>query len=424
MNILVLGSGGREHALAWKIKDSKQVETLYIAPGNAGTTELGINININPTQFESIRQFVIDHRITMVVVGPEEPLVKGIYDYFTSHSELSHVAIIGPSAAGAQLEGSKHFAKEFMQRHNIPTARHYSVTKHNISEGIKFLETLKPPYVLKADGLAAGKGVIITNKLTEAITTLNDMFEGMFGTAGKTVVIEEYLSGIEVSYFILTDGKSFIMLPEAKDYKRIGNNDTGPNTGGMGSVSPVPFCTKQFTQKVTERIIKPTIEGLAQENIDYKGFIFFGLMNVGGEPYVIEYNCRMGDPETQSVMSRLRTDLVELFKLTWDKKLHEASVEHDNKTAVTVVVASQGYPDNYVKGEQIKGLETISDSQVFHAGTKLTDNLILSNGGRVLAITSLGNDIAEARNKCYNSIAKIDWLSKSYRTDIGNDLMI
>ncbi|HOG20701.1 MAG TPA: phosphoribosylamine--glycine ligase, partial [Salinivirgaceae bacterium] len=422
MNILLLGSGGREHALAYKIKQSKLVKKLYIAPGNAGTANEGTNVEINPNDFNAVGKFALENNIKMVVVGPEEPLVNGIYDYFKSHNELSKIAIIGPSSQGAQLEGSKQFAKEFMIKYNIPTARFLTVSKSNISEGEKFLETLKPPYVLKADGLAAGKGVIITSDIVEAKRTLRQMLDGMFGKAGDNIVIEEFLSGIEVSYFILTDGKSFVILPEAKDYKRIGDNDQGLNTGGMGSVSPVPFCDSKFTQKVVDKIIKPTIEGICKESIDYKGFIFIGLMNVNGEPYVIEYNCRMGDPESQSVMMRLKSDIVEMFKLTWQEKLHNYKVDIDPRTAISVVLASQGYPGNYAKGEAIEGLSSITESTVFHAGTKMSNDTILSNGGRVMAITSLGENISDARKKCYKSIEKINWKSKYYRTDIGNDL--
>ncbi len=422
MDILLLGSGGREHALAYKIKQSKLVKKLYIAPGNAGTASEGTNVEINPNDFNAVGKFALENNIKMVVVGPEEPLVNGIYDYFKSHNELSKIAVIGPSSQGAQLEGSKQFAKEFMIKYNIPTARFLTVSKSNISEGEKFLETLKPPYVLKADGLAAGKGVIITPDIAEAKRTLRQMLDGMFGKAGDNIVIEEFLSGIEVSYFILTDGKSFVILPEAKDYKRIGDNDQGLNTGGMGSVSPVPFCDIKFTQKVVDKIIKPTIEGIYKESIDYKGFIFIGLMNVNGEPYVIEYNCRMGDPESQSVMMRLKSDIVEMFNLTWQEKLHNYKVEIDPRTAISVVLASQGYPGNYTKGEAIEGLSSITESTVFHAGTKISNDTILSNGGRVIAITSLGENISDARKKCYISIEKINWKSKYYRTDIGNDL--
>lgn len=422
MSILLLGSGGREHALAYKIKQSKLVKKLYIAPGNAGTASEGTNVEINPNDFNAVGKFALENNIKMVVVGPEEPLVNGIYDYFKSHNELSKIAVIGPSSQGAQLEGSKQFAKEFMIKYNIPTARFLTVSKSNISEGEKFLETLKPPYVLKADGLAAGKGVIITPDIAEAKRTLRQMLDGMFGKAGDNIVIEEFLSGIEVSYFILTDGKSFVILPEAKDYKRIGDNDQGLNTGGMGSVSPVPFCDIKFTQKVVDKIIKPTIEGIYKESIDYKGFIFIGLMNVNGEPYVIEYNCRMGDPESQSVMMRLKSDIVEMFNLTWQEKLHNYKVEIDPRTAISVVLASQGYPGNYTKGEAIEGLSSITESTVFHAGTKISNDTILSNGGRVIAITSLGENISDARKKCYISIEKINWKSKYYRTDIGNDL--
>ncbi len=422
MKILLLGSGGREHALAKKIKQSIRTKQLYIAPGNAGTAQEGTNVDINPNDFEKVGKFCIENQISMVVVGPEEPLVKGIFDYFQSNRELSAIPVIGPSKEGARLEGSKQFAKEFMEKYAIPTARYISVTKKNLSEGEKFLEAVSAPYVLKADGLAAGKGVIITCDLSEAKTMLIEMLGGMFGEAGNAVVIEEFLQGIEVSYFVLTDGKSFLLLPEAKDYKRIGNGDTGPNTGGMGSVSPVPFCDHTFTEKVISQVIEPTVRGLEQENIVYKGFIFMGLMNVGGNPFVIEYNCRMGDPETQSVMSRIDNDLIELFTSTWEQKLSNITLKTNPQTAVTVVVASQGYPGNYSKGEVINGLDAITESMVFHAGTKLADNQIISNGGRVLTITSLGGSIEAARDKSYKSIEKIEWKSKYFRIDIGNDL--
>ena len=422
MDILLLGSGGREHALAWKMSQSDKLETLYIAPGNAGTALVGKNININPNDFETIARFAIDHHINIIVVGPEDPLVKGIYDFFANNPLYSHITVIGPSLKGAELEGSKRFAKEFMLKYNIPTAKYFTVDAIHIEEGFKFLESLQPPYVLKADGLAAGKGVIITADLNEAKSTLKEMLEGMFGQASKSVVIEEFLAGIEVSYFILTDGEDFVLLPEAKDYKRIGNNDTGVNTGGMGSISPVPFCNQAFTDKVIQQVIKPTITGLRNENIDYKGFIFFGLMNVNDNPYVIEYNCRMGDPETQSVMARIKTDLVDLFDAIANKKLKDKKIDIDNRTTVTVVLAAKGYPADYPKGEIIEGLNTIKDSIVFHAGTKSEQNVIKSNGGRVLAITSLGNNIDEAQKKTYANIDKIHWVSKYYRTDIGNDL--
>jgi phosphoribosylamine--glycine ligase len=417
-----MGSGGREHALAKKIKQSGYTEKLYIAPGNAGTAQEGTNVDINPNDFEKVGKFCLDNQISMVVVGPEDPLVNGIFDFFGSKKELSAIPVIGPSREGAKLEGSKQFAKEFMEKYNIPTAKYISVSKETLAEGEKFLETVQPPYVLKADGLAAGKGVIITSDLSEAKSTLKEMLGGMFGEAGNAVVIEEFLQGIEVSCFVLTDGKSYLLLPEAKDYKRIGNGDTGPNTGGMGSVSPVPFCTNEFTEKVVQQVILPTIYGLKQEKIEYKGFVFIGLMNVNGNPFVIEYNCRMGDPETQSVMMRIENDIVELFQATWNQTLSEITLQTNPKTAVTVVVASNGYPGNYSKGESINGLDAITQSTVFHAGTKSSGTEIVSNGGRVLTVTSLGENIEDARRKTYESIEKIEWKSKYFRTDIGNDL--
>ena len=423
MNILVLGSGGREHAISWKISQSEKCSNLYIAPGNAGTGLVGNNLSVNINDFEEVKLNVIDKSIDLVIVGPEEPLVRGIVDFFKSDDELKHVKIFGPSSEGSKLEGSKDFSKEFMFRNNIPCAKSKTFNKNNLSEGISFLEKINPPYVLKADGLAAGKGVLILDDLEEAKSELSKMIlDEKFGDASKNVLIEEYLDGIEVSVFAITDGHNYIILPEAKDYKRIGEGDTGLNTGGMGAVSPVGFADKEFMKKVEDSVIKRTVNGIRKEKLDYKGFIFAGLMNVNGEPYVIEYNVRMGDPETQVVIPRIKNDLLNIFIKCLDEKINEVDLDIENNFTTTVILAADGYPESYKKGDDIRNLEEFSNSKIFHAGTKKENNRILSNGGRVIACTGYGESLEDALKNSYKLADNISWDNKYFRKDIGEDL--
>lgn len=422
MNILVLGSGGREHTIAWKISQSSKVGKLFIAPGNAGTASLGENININPNNFEEVKKLVLEKAVNMVIVGPEEPLVLGIVDFFKTNEELNDIPIIGPSKIGALLEGSKDFAKIFMKKHNIPTAKYETFTLANIEDAKYYLKDMQPPYVLKADGLAAGKGVLILSNYDEAVLELENMLKGKFGKASNKVVIEEFLDGIEVSFFCLTDGENYVLLPEAKDYKKIGENDTGLNTGGMGAISPVPFVDADFKQKVIDQVIEPTIKGLQIDNINYKGFVFFGLINVNGNPYVIEYNCRMGDPETEVVFPRIDNDIIDLFNDCWTSQLGKNPVIFNNQTVTTVMLVSGGYPEEYEKNKEISGLNDAKDSIIFHAGTKLENGRIYTNGGRVLAVSSFGKDMNDALQKSYNNAEKISFEGKYYRKDIGFDL--
>jgi len=422
INVLLIGSGGREHAISWKLTQSPLLGKLFIAPGNPGTAQLGQNLAVNPLNFDEVKQAVVDHSIGLVIVGPEEPLVRGLHDFFLSDSALSHIPVIGPQKLGAMLEGSKDFAKAFMQRHAIPTARYQTFTSAQAQESKEFLKTMSPPYVLKADGLAAGKGVVISSSYTEACQTLDEFFAGKFGDASLKVVIEEFLSGIELSVFVLTDGHSYVVLPEAKDYKRIGVADTGPNTGGMGAVSPVPFAGKDFMRKVEERIIKPTVDGLKKDNIPYKGFIFIGLMNVDGEPYVIEYNVRMGDPETEVVMPRIESDLLELFQQCAKGELANAHIKISNKTATTVILVSGGYPESYEKGKIVEGIPSVENTMVFHAGTSVVNGKLVTSGGRVFACTALGNTMKQALELSFFAANSISYEGKYFRSDIGKDL--
>lgn len=424
MRVLLLGSGGREHAMAWKMANSSMLEELFIAPGNAGTRQVGKNVPLNPNDFEAVKQFVLDNNIGVVVVGPEEPLVNGIVDFFEQDADLKKVGIVGPNKMAAQLEGSKDFAKEFMKRHHIPTAKYGTFTKDTLEDGYKFLQSMKPPYVLKADGLAAGKGVLILDNIDEAKAELKSMLEdSKFGSASDKVVIEQFLKGVELSCFVITDGESYKILPEAKDYKRIWEGDKGLNTGGMGAVSPVPFANPTFLDKIENQVIIPTVKGLKQDGIPYKGFIFFGLINVKNEPFVIEYNCRMGDPETEVVMPRLKSDLLDLFEGVVTETLSERDIQFDERSAVTVMMVSGGYPEAYEKGKQIYGLNNIADSIVFHAGTNADGPVVTTAGGRVLAVTSYGKNLDSALERSYESIDRIEFEKAYFRRDIGHDVL-
>ena len=423
MKVLLLGSGGREHALAWKMVQSPRLEKLYVAPGNAGTAEIAENVAIAVNDFQAIADFIAENGIRMLVVGPEDPLVGGIRDFLQADGRLGGLLIVGPGKEGALLEGSKDFAKQFMQRYHIPTAGYMTVTRENLAEGMQFLATLKPPYVLKADGLAAGKGVLIIDDLGEARRELEQMLDGKFGKASARVVIEEFLKGIEISVFAVTDGKGYKILGSAKDYKRVGEGDTGLNTGGMGAVSPVPFADEAFNRKVEERIVRPTVEGLKKEGIDYRGFIFFGLMNVGGEPFVIEYNVRMGDPETEVVMPRLKSDVLELFEAVASGHLEQVDLELDKRFCTTVMLVAGGYPGSYEKGNAITGIGRVKDAIVFHAGTKRQDSQVVTNGGRVIAVSAFGDTLCEALKQSYSQVAELDFKDKNYRRDIGQDLL-
>lgn len=423
MKVLLLGSGGREHALAWKMVQSPKLEKLYVAPGNAGTAEIAENVAIAVNDFQAIADFIAENGIRMLVVGPEDPLVGGIRDFLQADGRLGGLLIVGPGKEGALLEGSKDFAKQFMQRYHIPTAGYMTVTRENLAEGMQFLATLKPPYVLKADGLAAGKGVLIIDDLGEAQSELEQMLDGKFGKASARVVIEEFLKGIEISVFAVTDGKGYKILGSAKDYKRVGEGDTGLNTGGMGAVSPVPFADEAFNRKVEERIVRPTVEGLKKEGIDYRGFIFFGLMNVGGEPFVIEYNVRMGDPETEVVMPRLKSDVLELFEAVASGHLEQVDLELDKRFCTTVMLVAGGYPGSYEKGNAITGIGRVKDAIVFHAGTKRQDSQVVTNGGRVIAVSAFGDTLCEALKQSYSQVAELDFKDKNYRRDIGQDLL-
>ncbi|MDB4334771.1 phosphoribosylamine--glycine ligase [bacterium] len=422
MKVLLLGAGGREHAMAWKMKQSAKLEALFVAPGNAGTAELGTNINISPNDFEAVKKATLENHIDMVVVGPEEPLVRGVVDFFLKDPELAKIPVIGPDKKGAELEGSKEFAKDFMFRHDIPTAKYKAVTKENLAEGLSFLDIMKSPYVLKADGLAAGKGVLILDSLEEAKSELKAMLDGKFGAASNKVVIEEFLSGIELSVFVLTDGTSYVVFPEAKDYKRIGEGDTGLNTGGMGAISPVPFANDEFMQKVEKRIIRPTIDGFAKDDILYKGFVFIGLIKIGDDPFVIEYNVRMGDPETEVVMPRIKSDLLDLFEAVATNTLKDKVIEFEDNTVTTVMMVAGGYPGDYEKGKVMTGFDKVSDGIAFHAGTTIKDGEVVTNGGRVIALSSYGKDMKEALAKSYKNVDVIEFDEKNFRTDIGFDL--